>query len=751
MAVAFIAYAALALVLTFPLILRLSSVVPHDLGDPLLSTSILWWNAQVMPLTERWWNGFAFYPATGFMAYSDHRLGESLLATPLQWLGASPVTAYNLTLLATFPLCAVAAHWLAFTLTKRHDASTLCGLAYGFNPYRIAHIPHLELLAAFGMPVALVGLHQFVVTRGRRWLVLFAVALVLQGLCSSYYLLFFLILLALWTAWFLRPRDVRALVTIGIAGAAAALPLLPIAAGYVRVHRHFGFVRGFGEILRFSGDVTSLVTTSPLLLLWGWLARPDAPEGELFPGLTIVVLAIVGIAVEVRRCGIARDRLDGISIWLMAAAGVFAAIAVCAWTLGPWRIVLPGLSVSSEAPFKPMSLAVLAVAAAMALSSPVRKAYAKGSLLAFYVLATVVIFLCSLGPRPSLFHRQILYEPPYAWLMRLPIFGSVRGPARFAMVAILTLSVSGALAFTRLRFEGMRRFAVAIALMAAIAADGWIHNLAFPVVPESWPAQRTAGFAAVLELPLGDVYDDIAAMYRSVHHGRPVVNGNSGFQPTHYFTLKTALKERDPTALDAITSAGPVLIVVNKGTVEDPQWQTFLTNVPRVTRLADDDAHAFFAAAPGAPPPQACTGEHLTVATVSDNVRSLDVSTFTDGDTLTRWTTGHSQQIGDALVVDLGRVAKPCAVSLAVGEFRKNYARRLLVDTSLDGVRWNASAAVRTAGLTIRAALDDPKTVAFSIPLEPATARFLRLRIGEPADDAWVVAEISVTGARQTE
>jgi len=77
------AYTALTLLLTYPLILHLSTTVPHDLGDPLLSVSILWWNAHVMPLTDRWWNGFAFYPATGFLAYSDHRLGESLIATPL--------------------------------------------------------------------------------------------------------------------------------------------------------------------------------------------------------------------------------------------------------------------------------------------------------------------------------------------------------------------------------------------------------------------------------------------------------------------------------------------------------------------------------------------------------------------------------------------------------------------------------------------------------------------------------------------
>src|SRR5712691_628173 len=118
-------YVALTLVITFPLILRLNSAVPHDLGDPLLSASILWWNVHVLPLSERWWNGFGFFPATGMIAFSDHRLGLSLLASPLQWLGCGPITAYNVVWLATFPLCALGGHALVFALTKRHDAALI--------------------------------------------------------------------------------------------------------------------------------------------------------------------------------------------------------------------------------------------------------------------------------------------------------------------------------------------------------------------------------------------------------------------------------------------------------------------------------------------------------------------------------------------------------------------------------------------------------------------------------------------------
>jgi hypothetical protein len=40
MAIAFAAYSAIAMGLTFALVLHLSSVVPHDTGDPMLSAAI---------------------------------------------------------------------------------------------------------------------------------------------------------------------------------------------------------------------------------------------------------------------------------------------------------------------------------------------------------------------------------------------------------------------------------------------------------------------------------------------------------------------------------------------------------------------------------------------------------------------------------------------------------------------------------------------------------------------------------------
>lgn len=42
-------YTAFTLLLFHDLAGRFSTAVPHDLGDPLLSTWILWWNARRIP------------------------------------------------------------------------------------------------------------------------------------------------------------------------------------------------------------------------------------------------------------------------------------------------------------------------------------------------------------------------------------------------------------------------------------------------------------------------------------------------------------------------------------------------------------------------------------------------------------------------------------------------------------------------------------------------------------------------------
>ena len=79
-------------------------------------------------------------------------------------------------------------------MTGRHDAALIAGLIYGFNPFRIAHFPQIQVMTSYWMPLALLGLHGYVDTRKTRWLCVFAVAWLMQALSNGYYLVFFPVL-----------------------------------------------------------------------------------------------------------------------------------------------------------------------------------------------------------------------------------------------------------------------------------------------------------------------------------------------------------------------------------------------------------------------------------------------------------------------------------------------------------------------------------------------------------------------------
>ncbi len=742
-AIAAAAYVALALIVTFPLIVHLRSAVPSDLGDPLLSTSILWWNAHVLPLTERWWNGFAFAPSRGMLAFSDHRLGLSLIATPLQWLGTSALTAYNVVFLATFPLCALAAHAFGYTLTRRHDAAAICGVSFGFNPFRVAHLSHLELLAAFPMPVALAALHLFLRERRFRWIVLFGVMLLLQGLCTTYYLLFFLVLLALWMVWFVR--DWRTAAYIGAACLAVAIALMPIALAYHRIHAFHAFQRTYEEVRFFSGDVASLFTASQQSLVWGFThVLSSAPEHELFPGLTILILAAAGVFMAVRRT--APIRSSPLSALLLVGSVIAAGVSLSYVAFGRWALAAGAFRIQVTDAYKPASIAAFLFVIGIAACDAVRAAWKRRSLLAFYAVATIVLFVCSLGPDPTFLGERVLYGSPYGWLMRLPVFGTgIRVPARFAMLGILCLGTAAALAFDRLHLTPAGRRTMAVFVMLAVAADGWMRPLHVLDPPSLWSMPTHYEFGTVIELPMSMPLDFLA-MYRATLHGHPVANGQSGFFPEHYLALERAFEDGNPRGLDALAQPNPLLVVIDRHADSDGRWNHIVEQADRITRLGGDPRWTFYGLAP--PPRSACSGPDVAIASAVYQNTPVDVKLVTDDDIVTAWRAPQPQQFGDKVQIELAHVSRVCALRVSLGTTWQSYPRDLEVTTSVDGAVWIRQFKGSTAGLMVRGALDDPRNIWMTIPLHDSTARYVRMRLdaGHPTAP-WIIAELRVAAS----
>ena len=293
---------------------------------------------------------------------------------------------------------------------------------------------------------------------------------------------------------------------------------------------------------------------------------PANPEVALFPGLTAIVVVILAIGLRSDAPGLPpkwrRFRLACIGS-AIAAAGV----AVAATTLGPFAYRLGPIRFSVSNLYKPMSVAAVFALAWLVTLPRVRDAWARRSPFAFYVLATLAMWLLAVGPTARFLGERVLYKAPYAWLMLLPGFSeSLRAPARFAMLAAMTLAVAAALGLTRLAARTTRAGGAALAaVVVGVLVDGWIDPLPLPAPPPAMAAiDAVPAEAVVLELPLG-IFEDTAAMYRSMSHGHRLANGYSGYAPPHYTVLGLALDEGRTEVLAALEIDRDLAIVVSRG------------------------------------------------------------------------------------------------------------------------------------------------------------------------------------------
>jgi F5/8 type C domain len=742
-------YLLVSAAITWPLVLNLGSNVANDLGDSLLNMSIMAWNARTLPLTEHWWSMPQFYPAYGATAFSEHLLGLSPITTPILLATRNPVLAYNAALFLSFPLTALAGHALGWSITKRHDAALITGLAFGFAPYRTAQLSHIQVLSSYWMPLSLVGLvRYFGDDRRARWLVLFAGAWMMQALTCGYYFFYLSVLIGLWLLWFVvgrRPWSDLARV-IGVWAVAVVL-MTPILYGYWRIQRMYGMRRWPNEIAAFSADVASVFKAPPALHIWGWLDAIDRPESELFPGLTILVLIVAGAVVGWKSFAAGRRRLRAVPV-LVAAAMVFLLVAPTPILFGAWKLEIGGVQLLSVGtPHKPLSVAFALLLAAAALSPTARALWVRRSPFAFYLLAVFAMWLLALGPAPTLMGQPILYKAPYTWLMSVPGVEGVRVPARFWMLAVLCLAAAGTLALVRLglNWPHLRRTFTIVACVG-ILADGWPTPITLPEPPDRRP-NRTAAHAR-LDLPL-TVPHDLKALYWGIFHERPLVNGYSGHFAPHYWVFRHLVDERDHEVLTAMAKGGDLEVVIDRD--EDPgrRLRAFVASHPAAEDVFTGDQYSSYRIR-STPSPVSHTridGPTLTIASATATVGSRLLPRLNDGDLVSRWEGGRGQQAGDSLTLDLGSPRQVRGLELDLGGYVADFPRRLRIETSLDGASWEERWSGSGGGAALAGALLDARLMPLFFEFDPRPARFIRMtQLGSDPVFYWSIAELRVFG-----
>lgn len=748
---AFLSYAAITALLFHTIVRHLGGRLPSDPGDPVLNTWILWWNSRTVPLTPLWWNAPAFYPSLGVLTFSEHLLGIALISSPVIWLTGDPVVGYNVAFLQSFPLSGLLTYLLCLELTGRRDAAWVGGLAYAFAPYRMSQLAHLQVLSSYWAPLGLFGLHRYCRDGRARWLVVFAFGYAMQGLCNGYFFIFFSVLVALWVIWFVLPfGNPRRLVAIGGAWAVAATVMVPVLLMYRGVHSYYGVRRHLDEITSFSADVLSLVSPARWLDLWGRFHGISRAEGEFWMGLTLALLIAVGLW----RSRWLVDRVE--PRWLVRVrwgvailAGVFLAGIAVAVVVGPWEIELLGLRLRSTRTTTPITPALQTLFILAVISPPVVSAWRRRSAFAFYLIAAFLLWLLTLGPYPVLLGKPVLTHGPYLWLMQLPGLDGLRVPARFWTFAMLCLAVAAGLALARAVAPTSRARHLVVAMVAAgLLAEMWSTQAPTARIPARSPALEGMATGPVVELPIHNRDADLAAMFRSMYHGRPVVNGHSGYYAPHYAALAEMLNAFDPAALKRLSGMGVRDVRVDRRNDVDRRCEAYVSRYPDVVRVADDEAEILFRLPPATPDPEwdapSAYGPALAVAHLRANTNEHLLTMVQDGDLLSRWHTGP-QRAGDEVEIELVRARPIGAVVLTLGPYLYDFPRELSIEVSDEGHEWAEAWRGRTALPTYDAGFRDPRRLDVAFPLGGRSARLIRLRqLGQHESYYWSVAELAV-------
>jgi hypothetical protein len=604
-------YVAVAVVFTWPLVLGLGRDIPWDLGDSLLNAWILAWDADHIirvlsgdPGALRgFWNANIFHPEPLTLAYSEHLVAQAVQIVPFYAATGNIILCYNLLFLSTFVLSGLGMYLFVREITGSPRAGFAAGLIYAFAPYRVPQFAHLQVLSSHWMPFALYGLRRFFETRRRTPLAGAALALIAQNLSNGYFLLFFSPVVLLYVLFEIGTRrlwrDVRVWASVAAAGLLVTAATLPFLLPYLELRR-LGFPpRSLLEVATYSADVFSYGTAPPESHVWGRAMRAyPKPEGDLFPTLTAIALAVCGAAVAAQTAwretaGAARIArgLKPVAYVLLAIGAIYFALLVLVFAglrfdrLGPLPISLRGIG-------RPLLAVAICLGALAAISARMR-AFVRlwtGTPAGLAVLFAALAFVLSLGPDIRANGRLIGEAGPYALLYTyVPGFDGLRVPARYAMLVILFLAIVGGFGSAAIErtFRWGGTLVVALGLLAVVEAypapivlNGSAAEAGYAAPPprvhtnDEVPAvyrflgTLPAGQTVVVEFPFGETAYELRYMFYSINHWHPLLNGYSGTFPTSY-GRGSALLHRPLNAPDlawqSIRDSGATHAVVHEG------------------------------------------------------------------------------------------------------------------------------------------------------------------------------------------
>jgi len=492
-------YTLLAFTTTWPLILQAESRLPIGTEESrtvsLFNAWTLWWNADRLGhFGVGYWDSPIFFPTANTFALSEPQ-PITMAVAPVIWLSGSRVLAYNVYLWFSLVMNGLLTQWLLRFLGVHLSIAIGAGIAMVLLPVVHWQIGVIQLVPLWGIlwtwlalakifdPSTCPTSYRSIAWRGSE----LGLSLVATLFASVHHALF-LSLLLVGAGWVLFSKSInfRTLGSLGLAVTIAALLTAPVVIHVRSITKQFDFSRPAETVEQLSLKIEDY--------------------GRAF-GCSLLPL----------------HRTERNATW-QPSPGVFK-----------------------------LALAFVGIAAGIRLSSSRHWTY-------FIALTGLLSFALSLGT-----HLNLLGWEPWPFLCNfVPGFSQVRSAFRFAyffQIASVLLAAQGVdalLSWVLVRFNrspNERVASVCVAtltiLMGVIAVgDPWPPKLALAVAPDvelnrDWVSylEQAPGNVAVLCLPMagGNHVRDFEIttewMMLGTYHGKPLVNGYSGFFPPRSLEL----------------------------------------------------------------------------------------------------------------------------------------------------------------------------------------------------------------------
>ena len=305
--VAALVFTVATIVLTYPLSFHPATLSRLDNGDARLNAwAISWVSHQIVRQPLSIFDANTFYPLQYPLAYSEHLFVQGVMAIPLLALTNNLVFTNNLILLFSIFLSAFGMYVLTASLTGNRWAALLAGLFFSFAPYRFNRLPHLQMQLYAFLPLFLAAFHRFIETRRRIWLLPLVVCFVLQVLSGTYLAAMAAVALGIATLTLtpITTLNRKEWSSLTLALLLTVTLILPFAFPYLWVNDTFGVEWDLPGVGSMSATARTYLASSAHAYreISETLTEPSDRTDYLFPGITLLVLGMVGFVVGLARC-----------------------------------------------------------------------------------------------------------------------------------------------------------------------------------------------------------------------------------------------------------------------------------------------------------------------------------------------------------------------------------------------------------------------------------------------------------------